>query len=102
MDPVTVTLGAISLAGSKVGGQVVRDGHFRPKAVIVRKFGAVLMDKNSLTKSDVNGQREVGSPANQVKTRRAEAARADWREFSLDRGCGRGEVGASPAHIRLF
>ena len=40
MDPVTVILGALSIAGARVGDQVIKDGYAGLKALIVRKFGA--------------------------------------------------------------
>lgn len=40
MDPVTVILGALSVAGAKVGDQIIKDGYAGLKALIVRKFGA--------------------------------------------------------------
>jgi hypothetical protein len=39
MDPVTVILSALAVAGAKVGDQVIRDGYAALKALIVRKFG---------------------------------------------------------------
>jgi len=39
MDPITVILGALSVAGSKIGDQVIKDGYAGLKALIVRKFG---------------------------------------------------------------
>jgi hypothetical protein len=39
MDPVTVILGALAVAGAKVGDQVIKDGYAGLKALIVRKFG---------------------------------------------------------------
>jgi hypothetical protein len=40
MDPITVILGALSVAGSKIGDQVIKDGYAGLKALIMRKFGA--------------------------------------------------------------
>lgn len=40
MDPISVILGALSLAGSTVGDQVIKDGYAGLKALLVRKFGA--------------------------------------------------------------
>lgn len=40
MDPVTVILGALSVAGAKVGDQIIKDGYAGLKALIVRKFGS--------------------------------------------------------------
>ncbi len=40
MDPTTVILGALSVAGSKIGDQVIKDGYAGLKALIMRKFGA--------------------------------------------------------------
>lgn len=40
MDPVTVILGALSVAGAKLGDQIIKDGYAGLKALIVRKFGA--------------------------------------------------------------
>lgn len=40
MDPITVILGALSVAGSTVGDQVIKDGYDGLKALITRKFGA--------------------------------------------------------------
>src|SRR5689334_822930 len=40
MEPITVILGALSVAGSKIGDQVIKDGYAGLKALIVRKFGA--------------------------------------------------------------
>jgi hypothetical protein len=40
VDPITVILGALSLAGSTIGDQVIKDGYAGLKALIVRKFGA--------------------------------------------------------------
>jgi hypothetical protein len=45
---------------------------------------------------------DLGSPANPVKGGRAERARTEWRELSLDRESEPGEVAASPARIRPF
>jgi hypothetical protein len=39
MDPVTVILSALAVAGAKVGDQVIKDGYAALKALIVRKFG---------------------------------------------------------------
>jgi hypothetical protein len=39
MDPMTVILGALSLAGSTVGDQVIKDGYAGLKALITSKFG---------------------------------------------------------------
>lgn len=39
MDPVTVILSALAVAGAKVGDQVVRDGYTGLKALILHKFG---------------------------------------------------------------
>src|SRR5262245_65417834 len=39
MDPITVILGALSVAGSKIGDQVIKDGYAGRKALIVRKVG---------------------------------------------------------------
>lgn len=40
MDPISVILGALSLAGSTVGDQVIKDGYAGLKALLVRKLGA--------------------------------------------------------------
>jgi hypothetical protein len=40
IDPVTVILGALSLAGSKLGDQAIKDTYAGLKALIMRKFGA--------------------------------------------------------------
>jgi hypothetical protein len=40
MDPITIVLSALSIAGGAVGDQVIKDGYAAFKALIVRKFSA--------------------------------------------------------------
>jgi hypothetical protein len=40
MDPITIIMGALSVAGSKIGDEVIKDGYAGLKALIIRKFGA--------------------------------------------------------------
>jgi hypothetical protein len=63
---------------------------------------AVFLLLDLSARPDVNGHEGVGSPANPVKVRRAEPARNEGRELSLDRVCEPGGVAASLARIRLF
>lgn len=76
MDPITVILSALAVAGGKVADQAIRDGYAGLKALIVRKFGRgqpkleerlddYVADQDTFAKPAEKALREAGAGADQ-------------------------------------
>jgi hypothetical protein len=82
MDPLTVILSALVVAGAKVGDQAIRDGYAGLKALIVRKFGHrqpkleeriddYVADQGTFQKPAEKALTDAGVPADQEVVDRA-------------------------------
>jgi hypothetical protein len=75
MEPVTVILSALAVAGAKVGDQAIRDGYAALKSLIVRKFGGARPRLEQDLDDYVDDQETYEKPAE--KSLRAAGADAD-------------------------
>jgi len=94
MDPITVILSALAVAGGKVGGQAIQDGYSALKSLILSKFGRdqpkleeriddYVDDQETFQKPAEKALRDAGADADQevvdravALLRQAEAARS--------------------------
>jgi hypothetical protein len=63
MDPITVILSALAVAGGKVGGQAIQDGYEALKSLIVRKLGGNQPKLEERIDDYVQDQETFRSPA---------------------------------------
>jgi hypothetical protein len=82
MDPITVILSALAVAGGKVGGQAIQDGYEALKSLIVRKLGGnqpkleeriddYVQDQETFRRPAEKALREAGAGADQEVVDRA-------------------------------
>jgi hypothetical protein len=82
MDPITVILSALAVAGGKLADQAVRDGYEGLKSLILRKFGRgqprleerlddYVADQETFQKPAEKALREAGADADQEVLERA-------------------------------
>ena len=63
MDPITVILSALAVAGGKVGGQAIQEGYEALKSLIVRKLGGTQPKLEERIEDYVQDQETFGRPA---------------------------------------
>jgi hypothetical protein len=84
MDPITVILSALAVAGGKVGGQAIQDGYNALKSLILSKFGRdqprleeriddYVDDQETFRKPAEKALRDAGAGADQEVVDRAVA-----------------------------
>jgi hypothetical protein len=82
MDPITVILSALAVAGGRVGGQAIQDGYEALKSLIVRKLGGnqpkleerlddYVQDQKTFREPAEKALREAGADADQEVVDRA-------------------------------